>query len=201
MGTSSSCLTQEETKEPRFTFSDTSYDVILDLATICSDYATTFMKMIPSLLSIFDDTTINIAFASEDSNTIDSVVVTTSTCGRLYPISPPSFTRPSPYLTFDELCRMAKEEDEWNSFISGSPNSRLPAIAESLYTVGRSLSIRVCAYFSQISTRPNWPSSQETCRRRLRKLVRLFGVLPLSFHLRGVQIGQFPLYGNSFSVR
>jgi hypothetical protein len=113
---------------------------------ICSNYATTFMKMIPSLLSIFDDTNINITFASEHSKAIDSVVVTTSTCGRLYPISPPFFTRPSPYLTFVELCKMAEEEDKWNSFISGSPNSRLPAIAESLYTVGWCLLIYICTY-------------------------------------------------------
>jgi hypothetical protein len=161
----------------------------------------TFMQMIPSLLSIFRDIILNITFASEHSNAIDSIVVTTPTCGRLYPISSPFTTHLSSYLTFAELCRMSEEEGEWNSFISGSPNSRLPAIAESLYTVGRCLSIRVCTYFSQISTRSNWSSNQETCRRRLRNLVRLSGILPLSFHPHGVQIGQFPLYGGGFSVR
>jgi hypothetical protein len=200
MGRSLSCVTREETNL-RFTFSDTCYDVVQDLAMTCSNDATTFMKMIQSLISILDGTTIIVTFASEHSNDIDSVVVITSTCGRLYPISPPFFTRLSPYLTFAELSKMVEEQDSWNLFISDSPDSWLPAIAESLYTVGRSLAIHICTYSPQISARSNCFSNQQTCRRRLRHLVHLSGVLPPSFYLHGVQIVQGPITGGGFSVR
>jgi hypothetical protein len=44
------------------------------------------------------------------------------------------------------------------------------------------------------------PRIKSVYQHRLRELVREYGALPSSFHLRGMSIAQFPSYGGGFSV-